>query len=206
MYTLAGSLDSITVAPGSNLLVLGPAMAGKQRLAHELLAAGAADGEGSIIVSTSDGAEHVIRSFEAALGDETADAPIGIVDCVAGDQDHEGTDEPYVIRYASSPVDMTGIGINLSELLERFHEEEDIEKNRVLLDNISTMLMYANLQTIFRFLHVFTGRVQNVDGLGLYLMDPSAHDAQTLNTVKGLFDGMIEVDDDGEATFTGVEA
>ena len=204
MYELAGDLEDVNVAPGSNLLVLGQAMTGKQRLTHEILARGAIGGDGTIIVSTSDGAGHVIRAFEQAIGEVNEEPVVGVIDCVSGEQVDDDLEGSYQIRYASSPVDMTGIGINLSELLETFHEEKRLERNRVMLDNISTMLMYSNLQTIFRFLHVFTGRVQNADGLGLYLLDPSAHDAQTLNTLKGLFDGMIEIEDD-EVTFTGVE-
>lgn len=208
MYRLAGALDDVEVAPGSNLLVLGPAMAGKQRLAHDVLAAGAREGEASIIVSTSDGARHVIRAFEDALGDDGPQTPpLGIIDCVTRDEETDELDTPYTVRYASSPVDMTGIGIHLSELLEDFHEDRGIERNRVVLDNISTMLMYTEVQPIFRFLHVFTGRVQNVDGLGLYLVDPSAHDEQTVNTLKGLFDGLIETDGpEARFTYTGARA
>jgi len=58
--------------------------------------------------------------------------------------------------------------------------------------------MYSDLQTVFRFLHVFTGRIQSVDGLGLYVIDSSAHDDQTMNTLKQLFDGVVRLDEDGE--------
>jgi hypothetical protein len=58
--------------------------------------------------------------------------------------------------------------------------------------------MYSDLQTVFRFLHVFTGRVQSVDGLGLFSIDSTAHDDQAMNTLKQLFDGIIEVPEDGE--------
>ncbi|MFB6256893.1 MAG: recombinase RecA, partial [Haloplanus sp.] len=54
--------------------------------------------------------------------------------------------------------------------------------------------------TVFRFLHVFTGRVQSVDGLGLYAIDSAAHDDKTMNTLKQLFDGVIETHEDGEPT------
>lgn len=206
MYTLAGPLDDIDVAPGSNILVLGPAMSGKQRFAYQVVADGTIAGDGGIIISTSDGAEHVRRTYESMLGDEEPDGPLGIIDCVSNQQGGEEADDGDRVKYASSPVDMTGIGIDLSELLEEFHDVHGLDRNRVVLDNISTMLMYSNVQTIFRFLHVFTGRVQNVDGLGLYLMDPSAHDAQTINTLKGLFDGMVETsDEDDSLTYTGVQ-
>jgi hypothetical protein len=63
--------------------------------------------------------------------------------------------------------------------------------------SLSTLLMYSDLQTVFRFLHVFTGRVQSVDGLGLFAIDDSAHDEQTMNTLKQLFDGIVRTREDG---------
>jgi len=95
---------------------------------------------------------------------------------------------------------MTGIGIKLSEFLEEFYERRGLQTNRVLLHSISTLLMYSDLQTVFRFLHVFTGRIQSADALGVYVVDSTAHDKQTMNTLKQLFDGVIEVerDDDDE--------
>jgi len=59
--------------------------------------------------------------------------------------------------------------------------------------------MYSNLQTVFRFLHVFTGRVQSADALGVFVIDSTAHDQQTMSTLKQLFDGQIEIrEDDGQ--------
>lgn len=206
MYNLVGSLANVEVDPGSNLLLLGPAMSGKKRFAFEVLASGSRDGEGAIIVSTADGAKRILERYEDVFGDDPSSVPLGIVDCVSKQQGVEDLEDDDRIKYTSSPVDMTGIGINLSEFIELFHGEQGLDRNRVCLDNISTLLMYSNLQTIFRFLHVFTGRIQNVGGLGIYLMDPTAHDAQTLNTVKGLFDGVIEgPTDDGEFEYSGIE-
>jgi archaellum biogenesis ATPase FlaH len=95
---------------------------------------------------------------------------------------------------------MTGIGIKLSEFLQGFYQNRGIERNRVMLHSLSTLLMYADLQTVFRFLHVFTGRIQSVDGLGVFAIDDSAHDDQTMNTLKQLFDGIVTTQEDGPTT------
>jgi archaellum biogenesis ATPase FlaH len=95
---------------------------------------------------------------------------------------------------------MTGIGIKLSEFLQGFYQNQGIERNRVMLHSLSTLLMYADLQTVFRFLHVFTGRIQSVDALGVFAIDDSAHDAQTMNTLKQLFDGIVTTQEDGPAS------
>jgi len=196
MYDLGPPLD-VEVAEGSNLLLSGPALTGKKQLAFDVLSAGIRNGDGAIVVSNTDGAKRVFED----LGDRVdyTDRPIAVVDCVTRQQGGEVRDDTQV-RYTSSPVDMTGVGIKFSELLEEFYERQGVEQNRVFLDSLSTLLMYSDLQTVFRFLHVFTGRVQSVDGLGLYAIDSSAHDDKTMNTLKQLFDGVIETHEDGEPT------
>jgi len=202
MYELDSVDAGTTVPPGMNLLVTGPPMTGKRRVALDILAEGAGDGEGSIVVTTKDSAEKILSEFGTLVnGDDTH---VGIVDCVSKQQGVSNLEDDRRVKYASSPVDMTGIGIKLSEFIEEFHGTRSIENNRILLHSVSTLLMYSDLQTVFRFLHVFTGRVQSAEALGVYVIDSTAHDDQTMNTLKQLFDAVLEVDadEDGEPTIT----
>jgi KaiC/GvpD/RAD55 family RecA-like ATPase len=197
MYDLAPPLD-VEVEQGSNLLLSGPALTGKKQLAFDILASGVRNGEGAIVVSNTDGAKRVFEALEERV--DYTDRPVAVVDCVTRQQGVSEARDDAQVRYTSSPVDMTGVGIKFSELLEEFYEQQSIERNRVFLDSLSTLLMYSDLQTVFRFLHVFTGRVQSVDGLGLYAIDSTAHDDKTMNTLKQLFDGVIETHEDGDPT------
>ncbi|QKY19315.1 recombinase RecA [Halolamina sp. CBA1230] len=194
MYDLQPHLDA-TVEPGTNILLTGPPLSGKRALCLDLLAAGTEKGGGSIIVTTKDSGDRMLEQFATRTSYESR--PVAVVDCVTKQQ---GDDVPERdrVKYASSPVDMTGIGIQLSEFLEAFYQDRNITHNRVMLHSLTTLLMYSDLQTVFRFLHVFTGRVQSVDGLGLYCIDETAHDQQTINTLKQLFDGVVEVQEDTE--------
>ncbi len=200
MYELDSVDEGTTVAPGMNLLITGPPMTGKRRVALDVLAEGSKSGEGSIVVTTKDSAEKILTEFGNRVHSE--DVHVGIVDCVSKQQGVSNLEDDRRVKYASSPVDMTGIGIKLSEFIEEFHGTRSIENNRILLHSVSTLLMYSDLQTVFRFLHVFTGRVQSAEALGVYVIDSTAHDDQTMNTLKQLFDGVLEVDtdDDGETT------
>lgn len=193
MYDLNPHLDA-EVAPGTNLLLTGSPLSGKRSLAMDVLAEGTAEGEGAIVVTTKDGAERVLRDYENRTAYEGK--PVAVVDCVTRQQGADVRDSDR-IKYASSPVDMTGIGIKLSEFLQAFGDR-GIDRNRIMVHSLSTLLMYADLQTVFRFLHVFTGRIQSVDGLGLFSIDSSAHDEQSLNTLKQLFDGIVTVPDEGD--------
>ena len=197
MYDLGPDLDE-EVPPGTNVLVSGPPLSGKRSLCLDILASGVEDDEGAIIVTTKDGADRVLGDFETRTPYE--DRPVAVVDCVTRQQGVSDVRDDDRIKYTSSPVDMTGIGIKLSEFLQGFYQNRGIERNRVMLHSLSTLLMYADLQTVFRFLHVFTGRVQSVDGLGVFAIDDSAHDDQTMNTLKQLFDGIVTTQEDGPAT------
>jgi KaiC/GvpD/RAD55 family RecA-like ATPase len=198
MYELGEVLPDEGFDTGSNVLISGPPLTGKRRLALEVLATGSNAGDGAIVVTTKDSAKKVLEEYEELVPDPE-DVRVGIVDCVTQQRGVEGAPDARV-KYASSPVDMTGIGIQLSEFLQEFYETRGITRNRVLLHSISTLLMYSNLETVFRFLHVFTGRIQSADALGVYVVDSTAHETQTMNTLKQLFDGIIEVEEEGEPT------
>ncbi|MUW14651.1 recombinase RecA [Halorubrum sp. CBA1125] len=194
MYDLRPHVD-VDVEPGTNLLVTGPPLTGKRSLMMDILAAGTEAGDGAIVVTTKDGAERVLKDYAKRTPYEGE--PVAVVDCVTRQQGVNDAPESERIKYASSPVDMTGIGIKLSEYLQAFGDR-GIERNRVMVHSLSTLLMYSDLQTVFRFLHVFTGRIQSVDALGLFSIDSTAHGDQAMNTLKQLFDGIVEVSEDGD--------
>jgi len=196
MYDLGPALENATVEPGTNLLVAGPPLTGKRRLAMDVLAAGATAGEGSVIVTTRDAADRVLADFRSLLGDPEYD-DVGVIDSVTQHQG-QSVQDSGTVKYASSPMDMTGIGIAFSEFLEAFAVDRGLTANRVMLDSLTPLLIYADRQTVFRFMHVFTSRIENADALGLHVIDSTAHDAETINTLKQLFDGVVGTNEDSE--------
>ena len=200
MYDLGPAFEHTTVDPGTNLLIAGPPLTGKRRMGLELLAQGAQDGEGSVVVTTRDSADRVMTDVQSLFADPD-DATLGIVDCVTKHQGRSVRDSEAV-KYASSPIDMTGIGIKFSEFVEEFYSQRGHQQNRILLDSLTTLLLYSDLQTVFRFMHVFTSRIESADALGVHVIESTAHDAETMNTLKQLFDGVVEVDEDRETAVT----
>lgn len=199
MYTLGPPFGETAVDPGTNLLVTGPPLVGKRRFAMETLAAGTRNGEGTIIVSTRDSAARMRECFATLLSDH--DAPlVGLVDAVTEHIGRSGGDE--WTKYVASPAEMSAIGVKFSEFIQTLYTDHERERNRVLVDSLSTLLVYSNLQTVFRFLHVFTSRVENAGGLGLYTLESTAHDEEALNTISQLFDGTVSIAKDGAARLT----
>jgi len=199
MYTLGPPFGETAVEPGTNLLVTGPPLVGKRRLALETLATGTRTGEGAIIVSTRDTATRMRESFATLFDDP--DAPmVGLVDAVT---EHIGrSGEGKWTKYVASPAEMSAIGVKFSEFIQSLYTDHERERNRILVDSLSTLLVYSNLQTVFRFLHVFTSRVENAGALGLYTLESTAHDDEARTTLTQLFDGTITVEKSGAATLT----
>ena len=200
MYDLGSAFGNATVGAGSNLLISGPPLCGKRRMALEMLAHGSEQGEGVIIVTTRDSANRVLSDYEALVSNPEA-VDIGIVDCVTKHQGRTARDTD-IVKYASSPEDMTGIGIKFSEFVEEFREERGIENVRVLVDSLSALLMYSDVQTVFRFMHVFTSRVDNSDAMGMHIIESTGHEEETLNTLRQLFDHAVSVAANGSVSTT----
>lgn len=194
MYSTSESLPIDSLDSGTYLLA-GPAMSGKYDLLVGMLVEGFSAGEAGLFVTTNQDAEAVYEDIEARV--DSPPAHLRLVDCVSEQPPSDSRLVDDQVEYVSSPADLTGIGIGVSEQLRRF-AEADVQWTRIGFYSLSTLLMYVELETVFRFVHVMTGRVESIDGLGVFTIDPTTHDRSTINTLKQLFDGMIELRvDDG---------
>lgn len=192
MYDITDVLPSESVAElpaGTSLLIAGPAMSGKQALALDLLAAGIDGENGLLIISTGDGARTCLDQLERRVSTFDPDR-VGVIDC-SGSSQQEAIREVATQRVAS-PGDLTGISIGTAKLMQRF-TNRDVSHVRHGLVSVSTLLQYLELDTVFKFLHVYTQRIDDTEGLGVFTVDNAAHDPQTINTITSEFDGVIEL-------------
>lgn len=191
-YGIAGILPGETLdelPSGTSLLIRGPAMIGKRELAVRLLAAGHEEDDGILCVTTSDNADTVLDELEREIP-ALDRGRIGIIDCSGGD-DQRALREIGMER-VSSPGDLTGISIGTAKLLQRF-ARRDVSDVRHGLVSVSTLLQYLDLETVFKFLHIYTSRIGSTGGLGVFTIDDTSHDPQTINTITGEFDCVIEL-------------
>ena len=186
------------IRDGTNLMMIGPPMSRKDELLDAIIYNNLSNADDSaIIVSTREPGERLLGWFEEH-GVDPSTTNIGMVDCVTKTLGIGAADTENIKR-ASSPVDLTGIGVKISQFFEDFLLKKNAPRVRLCINSLSTILMYSNLQTVFRFLHVFTGRVKAADGFGLYVVEDEMHDLQTIATLKQLFDGLIEIKTIGDS-------
>ncbi|WP_458204451.1 DUF7504 family protein [Haladaptatus sp. NG-SE-30] len=97
-----------------------------------------------------------------------------------------------VVSAIGDPADLTGLGIQISEYLERWaHTDNQIV---VYLDSLTALLQFVDINRVYRFLHVLGGRITSVDGHAYYRLDPDAHKRQTIAILESLMDAAIDID------------
>ena len=184
----------------ANIMLIGPPMSGKKIISNYLMYHGAAKNENAVIeVNTYEPGYLILERLKESKSNLTL-SKVGIVDCIT---EMIGIDsyEDESIKIASSPFDLTDIGIKISQYFEKFFEQKNIRKIQLNIDSLSTLLMYSNIKIVFRFLQVFTGRIKAAGGLGIYVIESGVHDLREITALSQLFDGMIEIKSETDKNF-----
>lgn len=174
---------------GSNILIEDSLTSNDTRAFFEFLKG---DIDDLVVVATNVPGEKVTDVYDEVM-DNGGQGRLRVIDA-CGDASGER------IVNISSVEDLTTVGVKISNSLERYEETES-RTVCLCIDSISPVLTLTETQTVFRFLHVVTGQVGNVDGVGIVGVRPAVHDRQELATIEQLFDGRI-ARQDGSLEFT----
>ena len=168
---------------GRSVLIAGPPMTGKYDLMFRLLADAADRG---ILITTGDPAETVRADFAEAAG--VSPDVVGVVDCVSK-QRGETVQDTELVRYVSSPKNITEIGMKFTDLFEVFREFD--EPVAVGLHSLSELLMYLDPQDVYQFVRVLTSQAESEGWFTVAVMGSTIHDERTLHTMYEPFDTVI---------------
>lgn len=192
-YQLGGDLPDLDVPDGTNLMIAGPPMSGKYDLFLGLLQH---EGDNVVVISTQRGAEEIRRDIEDRWGN-VDDEEIAIVDCVSKLRGGDVKDDTHT-RYVQSPKNLTRIGVAFTDFYTRWEGE----RTRVGFHALSNLVMYTDLETVYKFLQVLNGQVYNAGWLSVMVYDPSMHDERVTHTLQDPFDGIIDTrENDGRREF-----
>lgn len=87
--------------------------------------------------------------------------------------------------------DLTGLGIEISELLSRRDHDAPVE---LWFDSVTSSIRAIDFERVFRFLHILTARIERTRATAFYLVDPTVHDPQIVTSLTYLFDPVLEID------------
>ena len=187
MYEVSDVLPTGPLDAGTHVLGSSPPMLGMRGVAYRFLAHGLDASEGCVVVTTETDAPTVA---DAVAGHATADLDdLGIVDATGWESDPDSV--PYRVEPVGSPSDLTGIGIGLTKLLEALHAA-GTEGYRVVVDSLSSLLVYTGFGRLYRLMHTITNRIDRIGGVSLSLLNAST-DREQIAKLESLFDGVVEL-------------
>jgi KaiC/GvpD/RAD55 family RecA-like ATPase len=206
-YAFSDHLQIEPIQPGSTVLVSGKRFSAAEDLARSMVIDGATRDEGGLFISTNKSYQKLLAGCRQ-LRPSLDTSRIGIIDCTGQESGRVDTDA--VVTYVSTQSDLTGIGMRFSALYESLYASAVDGRIRTGLLSLSSLCMYVELRTLFRFAQTLAGRIDSAGGLGVMVIDPTAHDDQTVNTLSQVADAKVEVqahdgrDHDGELRVRGL--
>ncbi len=178
-------ISNLKLKKGSNIMVYGPTFSGKSIFVRYIFKEMIKEGYGGIYILTKDSAESLIDW----LGNSYDPSRVKIIDCITKSTLGEAKDTDSIKR--ETVMNLTGISAKINKFLEEFWRN-NIRDIILIFDSLSTILMYLNIQTIFRFLHILTGRIKITGAIAFYIVEEGMHDDKIIATLKQLFNGVIE--------------
>lgn len=188
----------LEVPPGTNLLLLGDLFSGKDILCKEFAREALNNGEACIFVSTNDPVEENLEAFKDCDLEF-----LGVINCISSRSDL-AQDFPFAdqIHFVDSPTELATIMAYINEFLDLF-TGKNVPGIRIVLDSVSTLLMYSNLKTIFKFLHVLTNNVKSINAVFLMTLEEGIHEKIEISSLQRLNQGFIMMSE-GRLEFSGV--
>jgi len=186
-YNIGIKNISEEIPDGTNVLISGDLFSGKDIFSKQFIMEGLDEGEACIYISTNESAEKILDDLAGSKLEN-----FSIIDSVSS-RFGATVELPFSeqIRYVESPVDLTMMMVATNEFMDLYTNQRNIRKIRIVLDSISTLLMYSSLRTIFKFLHVLTTRIKAAGAVSLVLMEEGAHDEIEIKTIQQLMHGII---------------
>jgi len=94
------------------------------------------------------------------------------------------------------PLALTDLSIALSQIQAGFHKIAG--SYRFFFDSLSTLLLYNDPNTIYRFLQVITSKLKMSNGVGFFTLGKGMHDEKINMTIRHLMDGALNINDNLE--------
>jgi len=184
-YRLAieGAPDSIP--GGTGVLLLHPSTGETDRVDTDFLKT---DTDAFLVVSTRTSAREVQQKLEHYDVDESKAV---ILDTISVERGY-GRRSADHIHYVAAPDDLEGVVARTAEFLESTGG-----KRRVSVDSVTEMAYYADDERAIEAVEELLALLREHDAVGIFHVAPEVHDPSVVERLETLFDGVIELEEDG---------
>ncbi|MBV0925480.1 MarR family transcriptional regulator [Halomicroarcula limicola] len=190
------TIEDGRLADASNVLVLAPLTPAGNSAFLELITATSAPAETNVVAITyTQPPDTWIEDWKSQIGELPGALAFTHANGAEVTNEIESSsvsDDTSITVSKVDPREPMDIIAPVTESLTRWRNND--RQTVVSVQTLTLLLEYVDFDTAFRYLHILTHRVQN-DAIGFYQMDPEVHDVETINTLKPLFDAVVEFED-----------
>lgn len=173
------------VSGGTGILLLHPSTGETDRIDTQFLSE---DTDAFLVISTRTTAREVQQKLEHFEVDQSKATVLDALSVERG-YSRRGAEN---IHYVSAPDDLEGI----VQQVEQFFESTE-GKRRVTLDSVTELAYYADEPGAKLAVERILGMLDQFDAVGLFHLSPEVHETAYVEDLKSLFDGVIELAEDG---------
>lgn len=192
------------VREGSRVILYGPSFQGKETLGRAVFLAALARGEPAVMILLNRGVDEVREDLAAAdskFADYESKGLVHFVDAYSKSIGIEEERKDTV--YVDSATDMNAVSLALNQIHAKILK--DHEKHVLVLDSVSTLVLFGNGQATFRFLQILVGRARQAGATSFLLLDHGMHSDAEVQMFKHLADGVLMMREDGGNTQLNIE-
>ncbi|MFC6721731.1 DUF7090 family protein [Halobacteriaceae archaeon SHR40] len=189
-YTLSIDNTPESIPGGTGLLLLHPSIGETDRIDTQFLKT---DTDHSLVISTRTTAREVEQKLEHYEVDEDSAT---ILDTLSAERGYTRRQSDHV-RYVSTPEDLNAVVEETREFLDT-HDG----KLRISLDSITEMIYYADEESAKEAVSQILDLLDEYDAVGLFHLARGVHDEQLRDEFREMFDGVIDLAEDGTVTAT----
>ncbi|ELZ57615.1 MULTISPECIES: hypothetical protein [unclassified Haloferax] len=184
-YELAIEDAPATIPGGTGILLLHPSIGETDRIDTDFFKV---DTDRFLVISTRTTAREVEQKLEHYEVDESSAT---ILDTLSIERGYSRRSSDN-IHYVAAPDDLDAIVEKTRQFLER-HDG----KLRLSVDSVTEMAYYADEDRAFEATKQILELLDEFDAVGLFHLSKEVHDQETLDRFRELFDGVVDLDEDG---------
>jgi KaiC/GvpD/RAD55 family RecA-like ATPase len=174
------------VPAGAILLLLAPPGSGKTLICERFAIEGLEKGERVAYVSTSASRAAVERAFQG-LGLRSGLERLFFVDCFSWRTPGKIPEASGNTAVVPSITDLNELTMAISTAVRKSGA------SRVVLDSLSDLLMYTDIQVVFKFLQLFKTEVSTAGASAVVALEYGLHEDKVNTTVNYVSDGVLEM-------------
>ncbi len=165
----------------ANVLLIGPPGPEKLKLALKFLQQGKKEGDGLLYITTDATPDEINKEY--------GDKDLMFIDCYSWTLGNAEKNKEYI--YVPGPSALNDLSIGIAQAMQKIFKPE--KKMRIVVQSLSTLLLYNNPEVVYRFTQVIGARLKISNATTLFMIEEGMHDEKVVTTLKHLMNSVIEI-------------